>query len=189
MASDIDKKCRGTFWIVVAIMLLGVFVRGYSLDEHSMWFDEHAGVAYFDESEGLLSCLDEQFENRESPPLYFVILYYVNKCFEPSLLALRWLSVVFGVLAIPLMYLVATRVAGRTAGLVTALWLALSPIHIIHSQGLRPYPLMFLAALLSVYTFLRVIHNDGHPWWLLNILANTVLVWTHFFGCWLLFAE
>ncbi len=67
----------------------------------------------------------------------------------------RGLSVLFGVLTVPLIYGVAWQLfRRRLAGLLAALLLAVSPLHIWYGQETRMYTLLIFLCLLSSYFLL-----------------------------------
>ncbi|MEA2725017.1 MAG: hypothetical protein QOH59_2788 [Gemmatimonadales bacterium] len=85
-------------------------------------------------------------------PLIYFLNYYLIRPFWPlDELGVRLLPALFGVLAIPALYLVARRLIGTRAALFAALLLALSPLHIYQSQYARYWSLVFLLS--SIYPF------------------------------------
>jgi mannosyltransferase len=73
----------------------------------------------------------------------------------------RLLSALFGVLTIPMVYVVGHQLFNKEAGLVGALILALSPFNVYYSQETRMYSLMVLLALLSLYFFWRFLQQSN----------------------------
>jgi Dolichyl-phosphate-mannose-protein mannosyltransferase len=91
-----------------------------------------------------------QFRNPR--PLGYLLTYYLVRPFLPlDEFGLRLLPAVFGVLAIPALYFVTRRLVGAQAGLLGALLLAVSPLHISDSQLARYWSLVFLLS--SIYPF------------------------------------
>lgn len=177
---------------LAAVIAVALGVRAYRLDAQSVWFDDYNGLAYLGEPslKAFLGALYGPYSpNVEHVPLYFIIEYFWGRCFGVSPTTVRLLSICFGLLTIPLVYLLGRDIFGRGAGLVGALCFALSPLHIFHDQGIRPYSLMVLLAAASVYALLRASRGQGSVWWVLNLAANILLLWTHLFGVFLLFAE
>lgn len=86
--------------------------------------------------------------------LYYPPIYLVTQLFGTTLLSLRMSSALVGVLTIPLMYLFATRVAGRVAGHFAAFLLAINELHVgwgrtdIHPHGVTVWPSLLLGILL-----------------------------------------
>lgn len=185
------RQTRRTFtWAALAfIILVGIALRLYRLDQQSLWYDEYISVSHVGDPD-LLTCLRSQRElNWNMTPVYYTLQYLWANWIHDSIVSVRILSIIFGVLAMPLIYLIGRELFGRTAGLVAALCLALSSVHIYQAQEIRNYALTTLFALLSAYTFVNVIRGGSRRWWALHLAANALLVWTHLFGCFLLVAE
>jgi dolichyl-phosphate-mannose-protein mannosyltransferase len=85
------------------------------------------------------------------PLLYFLNYYVVRPLVPLDELGLRLLPALFGVLAIPVFYLVARRVLGTRAALFGSLFLTVSSLHVYHSQAARYWSLVFLLS--AVYPF------------------------------------
>ncbi|HPC16576.1 MAG TPA: sulfatase-like hydrolase/transferase [Candidatus Hydrogenedentes bacterium] len=173
------------------LILLAAGLRFYCIHlQSSVWQAEICGLDLLKRATGIRDILFDRTVNRESTPLYFILLYFVHRFSGDSLWILRSVGIFFGVLSIPLLYACGRRLLGRKAGMLAALWLALSPYHIIKCRDIRPYPLVLLLGLLSAYAFIRIMEDDKKVrWWLASIVANVLLVYTHALGCWLLLAE
>jgi 4-amino-4-deoxy-L-arabinose transferase-like glycosyltransferase len=90
--------------------------------------------------------------------LYYVPIYIVTKLFGTTLIALRLSSAVVGVLSVPLVYLLASRLGGRLAGYLAAALFSLNILHIgwsrtdVHPHGVTTWPTLLLCyALLKAY--------------------------------------
>lgn len=103
---------------------------------------------------------DEVFMLRDSlnpsltnprPLMYFLNHYLVAPLLPLDEFGLRLLPAIFGVLAIPVFYLVARRLVGIRAALFGALLMTLNPLHIYDSQFGRYWSLVFLLA--AVYPY------------------------------------
>lgn len=167
-------------WAVLgAILLLGTVLRTYNLASQSVWYDEYISASYLDRPD-LLSCLnDQRAENWEMVPLYYTLEYYWAKCVGGTMTGVRCLSVLFGVAALFVAYRLGSLLHSSDAGLLAAFWMALSPFHIFHAQGIRPYAMVTFLALVSAYAFWMAVNDGGRKWWVLSILMNLLLFWTH----------
>lgn len=85
------------------------------------------------------------------PLLYFLNHYLIAPVLPLDEFGLRLLPAVFGVLAIPALYLVSRRLLGTRAALFSALLLTVSGLHVIYSQFGRYWSLVFL--LTAVYPY------------------------------------
>ena len=167
---------------IVALVLLGVGLRAYRLDAQALWYDDYNGFICLEATDfsSYWDCV--RHTHSEHMPLYFLVEYLWAQCAGTSPAALRWLSILFGAVSIPLLYLLGRDIYGRRAGIVAALCLALSPMHIFHSQGIRPYSLLALLCLISILALVRALRGAGRAWWVVNLAANVLVVWTHLFG-------
>lgn len=187
--AETTRHRRSSFVILAFILLLAVALRMYRLKEQSVWGDEWQSVVNLDEPDLVSYLKAERAIDFYMVPLYFVIEYFWSKCVVGSVLGLRVLSIIFAALAIPLMYALGRELFGRKAGLVAALCLALSSVHIFQGQEIRNYALLSLAVLFCGYTFVKVLRTGKWYWWTLHFIGSLLVVWTHLFGCFFLVAE
>ncbi len=146
--------------IVLIFILLAAFaLRLYRLDHQEIWGDE-AHSAYV-ASLPLLSAVSPGMET--NPPLYHLLLWLWVKLTGPSVFALRFLSLVLGVLTVLLAYRLARLAFGERVGLLTALLCAISPFLVYYSQEARMYALATFAATLSMFLLARIVSGErGH---------------------------
>ncbi|MDP9068255.1 MAG: glycosyltransferase family 39 protein [Actinomycetota bacterium] len=106
-----------------------------------------------------------------SPPLYYFLLHLWMKVFGSGDVAARALSTVFSLAALPLMWVVARRHAGRELAVAALLLLASSPFAIRYGSEARMYALVSLLALLA---YLAIRSALDRPTWS-RLLAVTLL--------------
>lgn len=166
------------------LVLIAATLRIHHLSLQSMWFDEW--IIYFGLSSNTLL---DYFRNlfiylaeMAITPIYFVLAYTVSTLTDSSVIALRTVSLVPGLISIVLLYLLGRRLGGHRAGIVAALCLALSPQHIWHNQEIRPYSLLFMGCLLALLGLVYWRDSHRRRWLLLNVLANGLVLFTHLFG-------
>ena len=173
---------------ICAILALAVLVRVWNLEKESLWFDEWGslwGMSQPTMREGL-AC---QTQNNDNVPLYFVLQYYWAQCVGRDYTLVRLLSIAFGVLSVALLFCLGRKLHSNAAGLMAALLLAMSPFAIRHSQELRPYALVLLLSLFSMYAIQHLLRKDQVRWWAFALAANVLLMWTHLFGFWLILVQ
>jgi 4-amino-4-deoxy-L-arabinose transferase-like glycosyltransferase len=96
---------------------------------------------------------------------------------------LRWPSVLFGVLAVPLTALAGGRLLGsRSYGLLAAFWLAVSAFHLHWSQQFRGYSALLFFALLSLLLLYQALRTGRQAYWwgFLGSMAFTLV--SHLYG-------
>jgi len=145
--------------ILLSFLFLGLGLRVYNLGGHNFWYDE--AISFVEASQMKSSSFMLYKDNQ----LYRLLLHYWIVFFGKSEFVLRSLSMVFGVLAIPLIYKLGKLFFDRRVGLASALILAISPIHIWYSQEARAYSLSVFLSLLIVYlSFLAIKKNKPYLW-------------------------
>jgi mannosyltransferase len=113
----------------------------------------------------------------------------LDAVFGTSESAVRLLSALFGILSIPVIYVVGRQLFNKEVGTMAALILALSSFNLYYSQETRMYSLMVLLGLLSMYFFWRFLQHSSLVSCVGYVLSTTLLVWTHNFGWFAVIAE
>lgn len=175
--------------LVLILLLLAAGVRLYRLDEESLWLDENITWDKI-ESPGLQDYIS-QLRTRDTTfvPAYYAILYYFGKVSNHNVTAARALSVGFGMLTVLLVYLIARRAFGPSAGIAAMAMAAFSNTHIYYAQEVRVYALYAMAAMLSVWTLENALRWPHPLRWAVHQGANALLVFSHYFGALFLITE
>lgn len=84
-------------------------------------------------------------------PFYFYFMYYWVKAFGVSEVSLRIPSVIFGSLAVLMMFLLARELVNPFTSLIATVFVALMPEQIFYSQEARMYSLLVLLVISSTY--------------------------------------
>jgi uncharacterized membrane protein len=130
------------------IRVLLLAVKGLTLDETvSIWL---AGFPLHDIFHWAASV-------NQQPPLYYYLLHCWIALRSSFPYSVRFLSVLFGVAAIPVIYLIGKRLAGPVVGLVTAVLLAVSPLHIFYAQDASMVTLLMFNAAVTLYAVIRLV--------------------------------
>ncbi len=103
--------------------------------------------------------------NEEHPPLYFLLQGLWSRMFGMENGGLRSLSAFLGVVAVAALGYVALFITRRRKiALLAAVFLTISPLHIFYSQEARPYALLTLIAVGSIYCFARMERENSWQW-------------------------
>ncbi|MEK0085310.1 glycosyltransferase family 39 protein [Benzoatithermus flavus] len=155
-----DGRARCPRLLLGAILLLGALLRVLALGAESLWSDE--GFTWWWAQQPLVELWGANGRLETNPPLYYT-LQHLWLVFGDSETALRSLPALFGIATIPLAYAAGRVVGGRRAGLLAALLLATSAVHVYYSQEARAYTLLTAAATLAVLGFLRFLATNDPP--------------------------
>lgn len=140
------------------VLLAGLLLRLTSLDQ-SFWLDE-ATTATVAQKYSLVDILQKFSPGDFHPPLYYLFIRFWSYLFSVNELSLRLPSVLFGVASVYVVYLIGKLIHSKKVGFISAILLAVAPLHIYYSQEARMYSLTLFLVILSVYFFLQVF-KDG----------------------------
>ena len=171
--------------LLLLILLLGFALRLYRLGEQNIWWDE--GHAILTARQGLLAAADITARDVH-PPLYLWLLSLWMRMVGESEMAVRYLSVIGGMLTVSLTYPVARRLVGRRAALLATLLIATARFHIWWSQETRMYVWATFFALLSFYFFIHL-YQGNKLYWLGYILASLAALCTLYLAVLMLLLE
>ncbi|MBI1881327.1 MAG: glycosyltransferase family 39 protein [Chloroflexi bacterium] len=182
--SDSNQKI-----IIIGLTLLAFLLRAYRLEAQSYWIEE-AWTLYFARlplSELWRSLLTEE----PKPPFYYFTTLYWIKLVGDSEYVLRFFSLVFGVLAVPLTYRLGKSLGDDRLGIITALLMTVAPYQIWHSQEARMYSIFTAASVMSMWGFVKVLPGlSGFQipdrssrfwrWWLVYVIGTEWAILTHY---------
>lgn len=150
---------------------LAAVLRFYRLDT-GLWFDEILTLT--DSVRQPLSSIVTHFPGDNAHPLYSVLAHMSVGALGDTPTALRLPAALFGIAAIPLLYVFALRVTDRVEAGAAAAILTVSYHHIWFSQNARAYTLLVFCVLASTYALLRWC-DDGRRLHLVTFAATTAV--------------
>ncbi len=159
----------------IGLLWAAFAVRVFGLGSQSVWFDE-GWSAYAAAQPSLVAAINADTTN---PPLYYVLLYLTAPQFGESTFALRYVSLLLGMLIIPLAARLADRILPSASTVVVGL-LAFSAPLVWASQEMRMYTLLAVLVLWAALAFERLRHPHP-PWhvWAGLLIAETALLYSH----------
>jgi len=167
---------------LVPILFFSLLLR-LILVNQSLWLDEAIGALVV-KNQSLLEILTRFPLGDNHPPLYYLTLKVWTSLFGYSELALRSLSVLFGLLTIIFVFKMAKLIDEKKNVLYPvfgSLLLATSQIHIYYSQEARMYVMAAFLATAAIYYFLKTL--DKKPRirdFVLFSLFYTALIFTDY---------
>jgi uncharacterized membrane protein len=185
----LGKNTRGQFYILLlAIVLLAFTLRAYRLGHQSLWDDEAKSV--WVSSWSVTEILIEQSQH-EHPPLHYLLLHDWMPLAGQSEFSVRFVSLFFGLLSVPMIYKLGKALHNARLGLLAAFVAAISPFWVYFSQETRMYTTMTFFSLSAVYFFARILRGHrkltddrrtGLGLWLGYILTTLCSLYSHYFA-------
>jgi len=177
--------------LLLALLLLAFGVRVYHLEEHNIWGDEAYSitVAGWPLPQMVTGSADTH------PPLHYILLSFMMRLAGRTPFAIRFLSVMSGMLVVPLLYRLAKEVGGKAVGLWAAAASTVSPFLVYYAQEARMYELALVGATGSLVTFVlldKQQRTDQAPppiLWGLYGLSSLTAVYSHYYAFAVLLAE
>jgi uncharacterized membrane protein len=162
-------------WLLL-VTLVGAVLRIVGIDK-GLWWDE----IYFlvtSVRKPMLEILTV-FPGDNQHPLYTILARLSMLTFGEHAWSIRLPALIFGIAAIPALYLLAATVAPRVEALLAAAFLAVSYHHVWFSQNARGYTMLAFWAILSTYFLLRGIRTGRRGPYLAYALTAALGMYTH----------
>ena len=140
-----------------ATVLVAFFLRVYRLAENNVWWDEGWSIWL---SQKDLAWIALRTAADEHPPLHYWMLHFWNGIAGTEAFAARFLSVVFGVLTIALIFRIGKRIGGVGIGLIAALFLAVARFHVWWSQDVKNYTPSIFFAFAALWFALEILDSS-----------------------------
>ena len=170
-------KLRWEIFLLGLILAAAFGLRIYKLGKNELWLDE--AYCALTANKGPVSIVQE-LKTDNTPPLYYLLLYLWIKVAGEDEVALRALSVAFGVAAVFLIYYLGRKNFTPQVGLWAALILAINPLHIYYSQETRMYaPLVFFIILFLSFMLL-LLKEAKISYWTGFIISGTLALYTSY---------
>ncbi|MBI4672711.1 MAG: glycosyltransferase family 39 protein [Chloroflexi bacterium] len=142
---------KNRVWVLIALAV-AFFVRVNGLGAQSLWNDEGTSVALAQTS---LNAILNAAARDIHPPLYYWLLHNWVPFAGISEFALRFFSVIAGVLVVALTFRIAREFFDQDVAVIAAVLSALNPFQTYYAQETRMYIWLTLFACVSVWAMVR----------------------------------
>jgi mannosyltransferase len=173
-----DRSRAAILGALVGLELIAIYLRTRGLSIH-YWVDEGISVGI---ARHPLSQIPHLLREDGSPPLYYVLLHFWIRAFGAGEVATHALSLVFGLLIVPVAYLLGRSLFDRRVGLCCAALAAGAPYLNSYSQETRMYSLMALLSLIAATAFVHVYVRHDRRWLPGFVVALAAVLYTHNWG-------
>ncbi|MFQ5921955.1 MAG: glycosyltransferase family 39 protein [Anaerolineales bacterium] len=168
---------------LAALVGAALAVRLFGLGRQGLWFDEAYSI--FVAKLPLAFSMNVLISDGVHPPLYYLIQRIALLLGEGEA-AVRLPAMLFGLLAVPLMFLLGNLWAGERTGLIAAALIVLSPFHIWYSQEARMYSALMTLSILCMFAYTRLLQPGRHRGIeAVFVLASGLAYLTHYFALFL----
>ncbi len=159
------------------ILLVAFGVRAGSLDTQGLWRDE------VDQWRFALAPWSEMVQNFTragwNGPLFSPILRGWITLTGDSVYAMRYFSLLWGVVTVALVYTLGRRLVRHETALWAAGVAALSPYFIWYAQEIKMYTWVPALALLALYALERATVSARKRWWVGVLIATSLAFYSH----------
>ena len=166
---------------IVAAVLIGIALRFVS--RGPLWLDEAQSLAIARQP---LAHLTDALKHDGAPPLYYALLHVWTGWFGTSTFAVRSLSAIPAVLALPAVLRLGRRIGGDAVGIAAIVLLAVSPFAVRYAVEARMYSLLLLFGILGAHA---VLSAHRHRTWTATAgvaVVSAALLYTHYYSVFLL---
>lgn len=176
------------YYLPLFFILLGFVLKGLFLGSNSLGGDEPFSVYHSQQS---LDQLFAIFQSENNPPLHFLLLHYWIKFFGISELSVRMPSLIFSAFTVLFIYRIGLRFFNLRVAVIASILFTFSNYQVLYAHEARAYAMMGFLTAVSMFYYLEIIHSKNQNNWKLFwfFLANTLLIYTHFFGFFILFVQ
>jgi hypothetical protein len=177
--------------VILGLLLVAFGLRVLWLDGHNIWGDE--AWSYTVSGWSLSQVIASDAET--NPPLYHVLLFAMRRLIGETPFALRYLSVICGVIVSAMVYRTGRELGGRKLGMWSLAVAAVSPFLVYYSQEARMYgpALVGTSGSLLFFVILFKQTRQGHKppltHWLLYGLFSLIGVLSHYHAFAMLVAQ
>ncbi len=142
-----------TFYAAAGVLLLASALRIHGLNAQGLWGDE--GWSLWLARGNTLRDLTMTMVADHHGPVYSALLRGWALIAGDTVLALRWITVLFSIASMALIYRLGAVMFSRAAGVGAALAFALMDKQVVLTQEVRDYPMVFFTMIAIAYFYVR----------------------------------
>lgn len=177
-----QNRFRPTSVFIIGLTLLALALRVHNLGTPSLWYDE---VLELDIAQGPLDQIWPQLDRHSAMPLDYYLLHgWITLGRQETWV--RFPALWFGILAVPLIFRLGSRLFNRRTGVIAALLLTCSSFAVEYSQEARPYSLLLLLVLVGYLGLWQAYRTGQRRYWVLVTFGIVGATLTHYFALFML---
>lgn len=172
--------------LCAAAIAVGATLALFHLGQKSLWRDEIFSVMLAESSWG--DFWSTTLSSELNMSLYHLLLRPWLSFAETDA-AIRGLSTLFAIAAVPSLYILGSELFNRMVGGLASFLLAINAFFIEYAQEARSYSLVMLLAILSTLFFYRAMRTPSRASLLLYVVTTALAVYAHFFALLVILAQ
>lgn len=165
------------------VLLIATAARLIGILSRPIWYDEAFAILFAEKGPAAMlygTLTANSTGAADIHPLgYYTLLWLWMRAFGESLVAVRLLSILAGVLTVFFAYLLAKELFTDRTALAAALFIGLAPFPVHYSQEIRMYSFLGLWLMIATYAYLRGSRQRSWGWWILFAVAAALAQYTH----------
>ena len=172
-----------TVWAALTAVVVAVAVVVRFTAWSHLWLDETLSVNI---ARLPLGDIGDALRHDGAPPLYYFLLHGWMEVFGTGTIAVRALSGLFAVAALPLIWVAGRRLGGRRVAVAALLLLAVSPFAVRYATEARMYSMVTLMALIGWLVLNDLLERFSWPRAVVVSALTGMLLLTHYWSFFLL---
>ncbi len=170
------SRHKHSVYLIVAALLGSMLLGALQINRAGFWYDEIVSAGFITNSTEWYRISPEQM------PIYYLVLRGWTDSAGLSEVAGRWLSLLFGLLTLSITYRLAVRYFSRQTALLALMVLGSSAFFVRYFREMRPYMLLALACMLSMWFFLEWLNHHRYRNLALYTVFSIAALYTHYFA-------
>src|SRR5258708_26730631 len=171
-----SRVSRLSLFLVVLIIMGSGLLGAAQINQQGYWYDETVSIGFITDSATWYRISPEQM------PVYYLALRGWTDLVGTSEVTGRALSLFFGLLTLALMYRLTREHLSPSIALITLMLLGSSAFFVRYFREMRPYTLLVLGCVASMYFFLKWLQRRRARDAAVFVIVSIMAVYTHYFA-------
>jgi 4-amino-4-deoxy-L-arabinose transferase-like glycosyltransferase len=166
----------GALFLAVAVFLIICLSK---IGAWSVWFDESFSAFMVKQNFADIwhfTALDV------NAPLYYFLLKIWSIFVGNSDIALRFLSVIFGIGSLVAGFFLSKKLFGKRVGYFALFFMTLSPMLLRYATEMRCYTMLIFLLIMATYVFVLASEKASRKLWILYGILAAAAMWTHYYA-------
>lgn len=178
------KNIIGTYfyeYILIFIIYCTILFYIYNIN-FSFWGDEFFSILKTSSDKTFINIIKDASLSDTWPPLYYILLHYIQTFFGNSNLSLRILSIVSSIFSNIVLYIFAKELYSKKEAILSCIFFAFSYFILTYGLEVRGFSLYLLFTILSFYCLLLVIKKRKNKYLFLYFIFSIMASLTNYFA-------